>query len=75
MTGRRDSRTVGRIIPLAAVLLSVSSPVRLSAQASLHAKNPRLYAEKPKWNFAVLEEAVIPGLLPTDDFKFFRYKA
>jgi peptidoglycan hydrolase-like protein with peptidoglycan-binding domain len=44
------------------------------AQAALHKKNPRLYAETPKWNFSVVQEVSIAGLRATDDFKFYRYK-
>ena len=46
------------------------------AQAQLHKEQPKKYS-KPvpaDWDFSLLEEADIHELLPTDDFKFYRYK-
>ena len=45
-----------------------------NAQRALRRKNPRLYPERPSWNFSLLERAEVAGLLPTDDFVFYRYK-
>lgn len=44
------------------------------AQGALHKTNPQIWKETPAWNFAILQESSIPGLLSTDDFKFYRYK-
>jgi hypothetical protein len=44
-----------------------------NAQAYLHKRNPSMYAKKPKWNFSLLTEVKISGLLETDDFKFYKY--
>lgn len=44
------------------------------AQAALHYSKPQLYAAMPRWNFAAIEEVQPPGMLPTDDFRFFRYR-
>lgn len=44
------------------------------AQAALHKKLPKSYKDVPPWNFSLLQECTVPGLLPTDDFKFFKYK-
>ncbi|MBI3562624.1 MAG: hypothetical protein HY080_13005 [Gammaproteobacteria bacterium] len=44
------------------------------AQSTFHKKNPQKYREKPKWEFDQLTEVKIPGLLASDDFKFYKYK-
>lgn len=44
------------------------------AQAALHIQDPKRWRLMPSWNFAMLEEAEIPGLMPTDDFRFFKYR-
>ena len=44
------------------------------AQAVLHRERPGQYAARPRWNFSVLEEVAVPGLLRFDDFKFYRYR-
>lgn len=44
------------------------------AQAALHKINPRTWKEKPNWNFSMLTEVKIPGLIASDDFKFYKYK-
>lgn len=43
------------------------------AQAALHKKNPSNYAQKPNWNFEILEEVKVSGA-EKDDFKFYKYK-
>lgn len=44
------------------------------AQKILNKKYPQLYSEKPKWNFDLLTEVKIKGLMSDDDFKFYKYK-
>lgn len=44
------------------------------AQAALHKINPNTWKEKPNWNFSILTEVKIPGLIASDDFKFYKYK-
>lgn len=44
------------------------------AQAALHKTNPKMWKQQPGWNFALLQEVNIPALLPSDDFKFYKYK-
>lgn len=44
------------------------------AQAALHKINPNTWKEKPNWNFSMLSEVKIPGLIASDDFKFYKYK-
>ena len=46
------------------------------AQAQLHEEQPKKYSKSvpADWDFSLLEEADIHELLPTDDFKFYRYK-
>jgi len=43
------------------------------AQAALNKLNPKIWKETPNWNFSLLSEATIPGLLNSDDFKFYKY--
>jgi hypothetical protein len=43
------------------------------AQAALHAQDPKHYRSAPPWDFGLLEEVQPPGVLPTDDFRFFKY--
>lgn len=45
-----------------------------NAQAALHKINPKTWKEKPNWNFSILTEVKIPGLIASDDFKFYKYK-
>ena len=45
------------------------------AQAQLHKKYPQKYRENPSWvKSPAIEEVQPEGLLPTDDFKFYKYK-
>lgn len=44
------------------------------AQSALHKSHPKSYAAAPKWDFTQLKEVAVPGLLATDDFKFYAYK-
>lgn len=44
------------------------------AQAALHAKKPRVWPAKPRWNFDLLEQVQIPGT-EKDDFAWYRYRA
>lgn len=44
------------------------------AQTALHKTNPKMWKQKPDWNFALLQEVNIPALLSSDDFKFYKYK-
>ena len=45
-----------------------------NAQRALHRRNPSNYRQTPNWNFSLLERASVPGLLPSDDFAFYRYR-
>src|SRR5262249_21442612 len=44
------------------------------AQSALHKSHPKAYAAAPKWDFTLLKEVTVSGLLVTDDFKFYAYK-
>ena len=45
------------------------------AQAALHKSSPSMYKrDTPPWKFELLKEISIPGLLSSDDFRFYAYK-
>lgn len=43
------------------------------AQAALNKLNPKIWKQEPNWNFSLLGEVTIPGLLISDDFRFYKY--
>lgn len=45
------------------------------AQAAFHVQDPAHYRLVPAWNWSRIEEVQPPGILPTDDFRFFKYRA
>jgi RHS repeat-associated protein len=44
-----------------------------AAQSALHQRNPQMYPAQPRWNFGIIERVDVPGLAPSDDFRFYRY--
>ncbi len=57
-------------LPTSAAVLYYSP----KAQAALHVQDPKHYQPTPIWDFGKLEQVRPAGVLPTDDFRFFKYR-